>query len=122
MSINPSITFDIWAIDFIGPLPKLVHRTRARYIILVVEYVKKWVESHLVEPCTKEVAAKFIYENMVTRFGCPITLISDRGSHFINQTIEVFLKEFNIDHHKISTYHLESNGAIESFNKNLTKG
>lgn len=27
-----------------------------------------------------------------------------------------------IDHHKTSSYHLEANGAVESFNKTLTKG
>ena len=27
-----------------------------------------------------------------------------------------------IDHHKILAYHPQSNGAIESFNKTLTKG
>ena len=96
--------------------------TRARYIIRTVEYVTKWAEVELVPSFTKEVVAKFIYENIITRFGCPLTLISDQGTHFINQTIETLLKEFLIYHHKTSTYHPEDNGAIESFNKTLTKG
>ena len=45
MSINPSLTFEIWAIDFVGPFPKLGHRTRSRYIITIVEHVTKWVEA-----------------------------------------------------------------------------
>ena len=72
--------------------------------------------------CTKEVVANFIYENIITRFICPLTLISDQGTHFINQTIETLLKEFLIDHHKTSTYHPQANGAVVSFNKTLTKG
>ena len=67
-------------------------------------------------------AAKFIYENIITIFGCPLTLISDQGTHFINQTIETFLKEFLIDHNKTSTYHPQANGVVESFKKTLTKG
>ena len=82
----------------------------------------KWAETELVPSCTKEVATKFIYENIITRFGCPLTLISDQGTHFINQTIETLLKEFLIDHHRTSSYHPQANGAIESFNKTLTKG
>ena len=27
-----------------------------------------------------------------------------------------------IDHHKTSSYHAQDNGAVESFNKTLTKG
>ena len=65
---------------------------------------------------------KFIYENIITRFGFPLNLISGQGTRFINQTIETLLKEFVIDHHKTSTYHPQANGAVESFNKTLTKG
>ena len=82
----------------------------------------KWAEEKLVPSCTKEVAANFIYENIITRFGCPLTLISDQGTHFINQTIETLLKKFLIDNHRTSAYHPQANGAIEYFNKTLTKG
>ena len=81
------MTFQIWAIDFIGPFPIPAKRTCARYIISVVEYVTKWAEVELVKTCSSEVSTKFIYENIITRFGCPLTLISDQGSHFINKTI-----------------------------------
>ena len=84
ISVNPSLTFQIWAIDFIGPFPILVKRTGARYIITAVEYITKWAEAEPVDTCSSEIAVKFIYENIITRFGCPITLISDQGSHFIN--------------------------------------
>ena len=63
-----------------------------------------------------------MYENIITIFGCPLTLISDQGTHFINQTIETLLKEFLIDHHKTSTYHPQANRVVESFNKTLKKG
>lgn len=58
MSINPSLTFEIWEIDIVGPFPNLGHRIVARYIITTIEYVKKWEEEELVESCTKEVVAK----------------------------------------------------------------
>ena len=86
--VNPSLTFEIWAIDFIGPFPIPTKRTSARYIITTVEYVTKWAEAEPVETCSSEVAAKFIHENIITRFGFPLTLISDQGSHFINKTIK----------------------------------
>jgi len=33
--------FDYWGIDFIGPLPSFSNE----YILLVVEYVSRWVEA-----------------------------------------------------------------------------
>ena len=88
ISINPSLTFEIWAIDFIGPFPILAKRSGARYIITTVEYATKWEEVEPVDTCSSEIAAKFIYENIITRFGCPLTLISDQGTHFINKNIK----------------------------------
>ena len=90
--INPSRTFEMWVIYFFGPFSIPGRRTGARYIITVVEYVKKWAEAEAVETCSSEVAAKFIYENIIFRFGCPMTLISDQGSHFINKTIDALTK------------------------------
>ena len=116
------MTFEISAIDFIGPFPILEKRTGARYIITAVEYVTKWAEAEPVDTCSSEIATKFIYENIITRFGCPITLISDQGSHFINKTIKALTNQFKIDHQRTTAYHPQSNGAIEAFNKTLTRG
>jgi hypothetical protein len=99
-SVNPSLPFEIWAIDFVGPFPRREKRSGEKYIITIVEYLTKWEEAEPVENCTKETTAKFIYENIVTRFDFPLTIISDQGTHFINSTIEVLLKKFLIDHRK----------------------
>ena len=104
------------------PFPKSIRQAGTRYVIVAVESVTKWEKVEPVEPCTKEVAAKFIFETIIVMFGYPPTLISDSGTQFINQTIELPLKEFMINHHKSSAYHPKSNGAIESFNKTLIKG
>ena len=119
--VNPILTFEIWAIDFIGPFPIPAKRTGARYIITAVEYVTKWAEAEPVNTCSSEIAAKSIYENIITRFGCLITLINDQGTHFINKTIKTLTDQFQIDHRRSTAYHPQSNGAIEAFNKTLTK-
>ena len=86
ISVNPSLIFKIWAIEFIGPFSVRAKRTGARYVITVVEYVTKWAEVEPVDTCSSEVASKFIYEKIITRFGYPLTLVNDQGSHFINKT------------------------------------
>jgi hypothetical protein len=91
-------------------------------IITTVEYLTKWVEAEPIETYTKEVAIKFIYENIIERFVCPLTLISDQGTHFVNGTIMISMQEFLNNNKKTSPYHPQANGAIKSFNKTLHKG
>ena len=122
ISANPSLTFEIWAIDFIGPFPIPAKRSGARYIITAVEYVTKWAEAEPVATCSSEIAVKFIYENIITRFGCPLILITNQGTHFINKTIKTLTDQLQIDHRQSTTYHPRLNGAIEAFNKTLTRG
>lgn len=36
-------------------------------------------------------AARFIFENIMTRFGCPLSLTSEQGAHFVSQAIATFI-------------------------------
>ena len=69
ISVNPSLTFKIWVINFIGPFPVLDRRSRACYIRTTVKYVTKCVEAEPVETFSSEVAAKFIYEILLLDLG-----------------------------------------------------
>lgn len=59
----------------------------SQYIATTFQDLTKSVEVESIQSCTKEVERKIIFENIITRFGCLITLINDRGTHFINQTV-----------------------------------
>ncbi|RYA42775.1 DDE-type integrase/transposase/recombinase, partial [Enterobacter cloacae complex sp. GF14B] len=63
--------------------------------------------------------AKFLFENIITRFGCPFEIVSDNGTHFINEVIRELTTTFMISHHKSTPYYPQANGQAESTNKTL---
>lgn len=121
ISLNPQMTlqpFEKWAIDFVGPISPQ-GKTGVHYIITVTKYLTQWAKAQLVKDCTVAAMAKFLFENVLTRFGCPKILMGDLGMNFLNETINALMEEFQIYHQKSTLYHLQANGTVEEFNKIL---
>ena len=121
MPLNPQMTlqpFEKWAIDFVGPIQPQ-GKMGARYIITTMEYLTCWVKVQPVKDCTGTTAANFLFENVLMRFGCPNILMSDHGTHFLNETISTLTEKFQVYHQKSTPYHPQANGIVEAFNKVL---
>jgi hypothetical protein len=122
MSLAPQLTlqaFEKWAIDFVGPINPPGKHTGARYIITLTEYLTRWDEARAVKDCSTNTVAHFIFDDIITRFGCPKTLMRNQGTHFINKTIEALTEEFEVHHQKSTPYNPQANGTVEAFNKIL---
>jgi len=76
------IPFEKWGIDFVGPINRPSHHGRKRYILVTTYYVTKWAEAGATQINNANTVAKFLYENIITRFECPKELVNDRGTHF----------------------------------------
>ncbi|CAN6704221.1 unnamed protein product [Malus baccata var. baccata] len=108
--------FDVWGIDFMGPFPS---SHGFLYILLVVDYVSKWVEAKATRTNDSRVVADFVKTNIFARFGMPRVLISDGGSHFCNRTIEALLKKYNVTHKVATPYHPQTSGQAEVSNREI---
>jgi len=62
---------------------------------------------------------KFIYEEIICRHGCPQKILTDRGTHFNNQLINGLMERFKIKHLLSTSYHPQTNGLVERFNRTL---
>jgi transposase InsO family protein len=79
----------------------------------------KWTEAAPVKDCSTKTTTHFLFEQVITRFGCPRILMSDQGTHFINNITKAMTDDFEVYHKKIAPYHPQINGIVEAFNKIL---
>ena len=113
--IVPLAPFAKWGIDFIGPIFP-VGSGRHRYIVLATDYATKWVEARATKRNDATTAATFLFEQILMRFGYPLELVSDRGTHFLNDTIEQITELYHIKHRKTTPYNPKANGLTERAN------
>ena len=105
--------FDLWGIDFMGPFPASYNNL---YILLVVDYVSKWVEAIPARTNDAKVVTQFLRSNIFSRFGTPRALIIDNGTHFCNKIIDKVLQKYGVRHRTSLAYHPQSNGQAEVSN------
>ena len=108
--------FYVWGIHFMGHFPLSFGNL---YILLVVDYVSKWVEAIACPINDANTIMWFIQRNILSRFGAPRTIISDKGSHFANKMFAKLLSRYGVKHVIGLAYHPQSNGQAEISNRDI---
>ncbi|KAL9403280.1 hypothetical protein Peur_000252 [Populus x canadensis] len=115
-NILVSEIFDVWGIDFMGPFPSSFGNL---YILLAVDYVSKWIEAKATRTNDVKVVLDFVRTHIVDRFGIPKAIISDRGTHFCNRSMEALLRKYHVTHRTSTAYHPQTNGQAEISNREI---
>ena len=108
--------FDLWGIDFMGPFPPSYKNL---YILLAIDYVSKWVEAIPTRTNDAKFVAQFLRSHIFSRFGTPLALITDNGTHFCNKVIDKVLQKYGVRHRTSLAYHPQSNGQAEVSNREI---
>jgi hypothetical protein len=117
--VLPLEPFQNWGLDFIGPFKPAAAQTGNKYILVATDYCTKWVEAKALRDNTVESTAKFLYEYIWCIYRCPIELVSDQGSHFVNEVIQSLTQHYPVIHRRSTVYYPQGNGLAESTNKSL---
>jgi hypothetical protein len=73
----PEKPFVKWDLNFIGPIKPARRLTGNKYILVAINYATKWVEAKALITNITIVITRFMYEYILTRFGCPLTIVRD---------------------------------------------
>ena len=79
--LNPLVSpwpFAQWGMDLVGPLPRAIGNQR--WLIIATDYFMKGVEVESLANIKDKDSIKFVWKNIVTRFGIPKAIISDNGT------------------------------------------
>ncbi|GJU23421.1 reverse transcriptase domain-containing protein [Tanacetum coccineum] len=116
-SIQVCEIFDVWGIDFMGPFPS---SRGNKYILVVVDYLSKWVEAKALPTNDARVVVKFL-KSLFARFGTPRAIISDRGTHFCNDQFAKVMSKYGVTHRLATAYHPQTSGQVEVSNRGLKR-
>ena len=105
--------FKRWHMDF---LSLKLTPDGYKYVLLVVDSSSKWCEAFPTKNQEAETVAKLLYENIITRFGCPDELLSDLGRQFTSKVLRAMCELYNIRQSFTSPYHPQTNAACERMN------
>ncbi|XP_064966400.1 uncharacterized protein LOC135675135 [Musa acuminata AAA Group] len=106
-----------WGLDLLGPFPPA--SGQRKYIIVEVDYFTKWVEAEPLATITEHQVEKFVWKNLVTRFGLPKAIITDNGPQFAGRRFREFCADHGIQPRFSSVAHPQTNGLAEVTNRSI---
>ena len=68
---------------------------------------------------TANTVARVLYEWVITIFGAPAKLLSDRGANFTSRLVEELCSAFGTQKCCTTLYHAQCNGQVERFHQTL---
>ncbi|GJW92013.1 reverse transcriptase domain-containing protein [Tanacetum coccineum] len=109
-----------WGIDIAGPFPK--GPGKVKFLIVAIDYFTKWIEAKPVATITGNQVKKFIWDNIVCRFGLPGEIVSDNGKQFRDNPFKDWCEKLCIRQCFASVKHPQTNCLVERANRSLGEG
>ena len=112
--------FAQWGLDLVGKLPTAPGGYK--HLITATDYYTKWVEAEPLITITATDVERFLWKNIISRFGVPYAIISDNGTQFVAEAIEKLCKKYNVRIFHSSVSYPQGNGQAEASNKTISAG
>lgn len=110
--------FYVWGIDFKRLFPS---SNGNKYILVVVDYISKWIEVVASPTDDANVVSKMFKNVIFPRFRTFGLVINDGGSHFISKCFENLLLKYGVKHIVTTPYHPQTSGQVEISNREIKR-
>jgi len=107
--------FAKWGMDILGPFN--LEKGQVKFLLVAIDYFTKWIEAEPLALIKAQQVQKFVWKNIVCRFGIPSIVITDNGRQFIDKGLAEFYRGLHIQHITSSVKHPQTNGQAEAANK-----
>jgi transposase InsO family protein len=108
---------DIVSLDIVGPLP--ITEKGNRYLLTFIDHFTRFCDAiPIARQDTETIAREFVMK-IITQFGVPKKLLTDRGANFTSVLIQETCKLLKIQKLQTSSYHPQANGLCERMHKLL---
>ncbi|RVW68796.1 Gag-Pol polyprotein [Vitis vinifera] len=104
---------------FRGPWDPPSSAAQKKFLLVATDYFSKWVEAEAYASIKDKDVTKFVWKNIVCRFGIPQAIIADNGPQFDSIAFRNFCSELNIRNSYSTPRYPQSNGQAEATNKTL---
>jgi hypothetical protein len=95
--------------DFLGVAPS----ARGHDHLVFTDSPTHWVEAFPTTGRTAQAAATILYDSIICRHGCPVEILTDKGSHFRNTLVDELVRIMQIRKSYTSPYRPQANGQTE---------
>lgn len=115
--LKPIVVRSPWSligIDVTGPLKRTPDGNL--YIIVAVDYFTKFCIAKAIPDFTSATTARFLFEEVICRFGMPKSIISDHGVNFTSNLFAQLCQLCQVKRLNSSVYHPAGNGLVERMN------
>ena len=120
----PSDRFQTVHMDIVGPLPpaslpNYPYPLPYKYLLTCIDRATRWTEAvPLVDTTAISVAIAFV-SGWITRFGVPLSVVTDRGAQFESELFSELSNIIGFSHVRTTSYHPQANGLIERHHRSL---
>ncbi|XP_034684129.1 uncharacterized protein LOC117913290 [Vitis riparia] len=79
-SVTSPWPFAQWGMDIMGPFPTAP--AQKKFLLVATDYFSKWVEAEAYASIKDKDVKRFVWKNIVCRFGIPQAIVTDNGPQF----------------------------------------